>query len=182
MVLVGECSLHLLLFHLELLLLLSDCLGHLLLLLLHSCQLLLSLSSLLSESFILFLKLLLLHFILISTLWLKLRLEQDLSSWLVVKHDGEPVFNSAVNNQGTHLDLGETNCVTGGHILVPASKNHFVCCALHFQLELIVPDGLLATLVVDLGLELLVLESDGDVWRHLSHEFSIVSQLALRHL
>ena len=108
-------------------------------------------------------------------------LQEDLTSWLVIKHDSEPIFNTAVDDKRGHLDFGESNSITSGHILIPASESQFVCGTLNLQLEFMVPDGFLSTLVMDWCLVLLALESNCDVWGHLSKCFSVVGKLSFRN-
>jgi hypothetical protein len=127
---------------------------------LHLAQLSLSSFSFFLQIFLLLLVLLHHLVVLISSFWLEGGAEENFSCRLVVKHDCEPVFDSAVDHQRRHLDLRETDCVGGSKILVPASKSHFICWARHFQLKLIIPLGGLSGVVVDLGLELVFAESN----------------------
>lgn len=152
------------------------------LLLLDLLKLSLGLLSLLLEFLVLLLELLLHLFVSVTSLRLELSSNENLSSWFVIEHDGEPVLNSAVDNQGRHLDFGETNGITCCHILIPASQSELVGGTLNLKLYLVVPDGLLATFVVDWSLVLLTLECDSEIWGHLAQNFCVMSKFSLNEL
>ena len=96
---------------------------------------------------------------------------------LVLVVDVKPLVDTLVDHERGSLNLDETNSIRGHQILIPHTHEDFIAGAFNLELELLVPLGELATVVVALRLQLLLVVGEGNVGAHVTHELSISREL-----
>ena len=93
----------------------------------------------------------------------------------------EPLIDSIVYAEGGKFDGSLTNFFIRGNILVHHLDGQIITNILDVEIEGLVPDGLLACSVLDVGLELLLAGADLNIGVHLTESLRVTRQACLDH-
>ena len=92
----------------------------------------------------------------------------DLTGRLALVSNLEPFVDTVVDAEGGELDGGDTDNVVAANILVVHLDRQIITDVLDINVEGLVPDGGLASSVLDVSLEVLLARNDLYVGVHLS--------------
>lgn len=117
-----------------------------------------------------------------GALWDELSLEVDTSSLLALKGESEPVSHSFVNTELGSLHKGTTYLSGSYNVIVLHIELQLIAHRFQVDIEAVIPHGLLAGTIHDLGLELIPQVEYGHVGIHLPECLNVAVEIPLDHL
>jgi len=113
-------------------------------------------------------------------------LNVDLSGFLTLDLDGDPVIKALLVGEGGDLNLGITDCFVAKYIVVANVESELVALILDLPIGVVLfhllPDGVLALILGNLGGPLLFTELYVDIGVHLSEGFEVFEELSLKQM
>jgi hypothetical protein len=103
----------------------------------------------------------------------------QLTGHLSLKSQGEPLIHTTGDSESADLSLEGADGFVLGDILIEAFEDHVVTNVLHIELESLVPDRGLSSVLLDDSLEAGLSELNNAEGIHFAHELGVSSQFGL---